>query len=89
MLASAAAVTIEAVATADGVPSIASPASRAVFWLDVNNERNLPAWYSTVLLAVVALVASDLARVERSLRLTPWWSWAFLSAASCISPSTS
>jgi len=79
VLASAAAVTIEAVAPPDG--GALDRLGRFVgFWLDVNNERNLPAWYSTVLLAVVGLVASDLARVERSLRLTPWWAWAFLSA---------
>ncbi|MGC5222140.1 hypothetical protein ACPW96_06010 [Micromonospora sp. DT81.3] len=79
VLASAVAVTLETLTHPDdGI--IHRATQFAGFWLDVNNERNLPAWYSTVLLAVVALVASDVARVERSFRLSPWWSWAFLSA---------
>lgn len=79
VLASAAAVTLDTLTHPDD-GNLHRATQFVGFWLDVNNERNLPAWYSTLLLAVVAFVASDVARVERSLRLSPWWSWAFLSA---------
>ena len=79
VIVSAAAYAIEAAVNPDqSLPHRA--AQFAGFWLDVNNERNLPAWYSSLLLAVAGLVASDVARVERTLRRTPWWAWAFLSA---------
>ncbi|OOB91427.1 hypothetical protein B0T42_06100 [Rathayibacter sp. VKM Ac-2630] len=56
------------------------------FWLNVNYERNLPAWYSSILLVVVALVAWDLARVERVLHRSPWWAWACVAVTfACLS----
>jgi hypothetical protein len=77
--ASAIAVTMDVLTGSDD--SVLGSFSRfAGFWLNVNNERNLTAWYSSILLAIVALVASDIARVERSQRRTPWWCWVFLSA---------
>ncbi len=50
-------------------------------WLDVNSEGNLPTWYSTVLIALAALLSYLAARAPRSVGNTTRGQWYGLTLA--------